>query len=29
LLKRRVEFADHVGKPVQLLYYPPYPSQIL
>jgi DDE family transposase len=27
-LKRMVEFADHIGKPVQLLYYPPYPSQI-
>jgi hypothetical protein len=26
-LKRMVEFADHVGKPVQLLYYPPYHSK--
>ncbi len=23
-LKRLVEFADHTGKPIQLLYYPPY-----
>ncbi len=22
-LKRRVAFADHIGKPIQLLYYPP------
>ena len=27
-LKRMVEFADHTGKIIQLLYYPPYPSQI-
>ncbi len=26
-LKRRVDFADHTGKTVQLLYYPPYHSQ--
>jgi hypothetical protein len=26
-LKRMVEFSDHVGKPVQLLYYPPYHSK--
>ena len=26
-LKRMVEFADHIGKPVQLLYYPPYHSE--
>jgi len=26
-LKRMVEFADHAGKPVQLLYYPPYHSK--
>lgn len=26
-LKRMVEFADHIGKPVQLLYYPPYHSK--
>jgi len=23
-LKRLVEFSDHIGKPIQLLYYPPY-----
>ena len=22
-----VEFADHIGKPIQLLYYPPYHSK--
>ena len=22
-----VEFADAIGKPIQLLYYPPYPSK--
>jgi DDE family transposase len=21
-----VQFADRIGKPIQLLYYPPYPS---
>ena len=26
-LKRLVEFADHTGKPIQLLYYPPYHSK--
>lgn len=26
-LKRMVEFADHIGKPIQLLYYPPYHSE--
>jgi hypothetical protein len=26
-LKRIVEFADHIGKPVRLLYYPPYHSK--
>ncbi len=26
-LKRMVEFTDHVEKPVQLLYYPPYHSK--
>lgn len=26
-LKRTVEFADLIGKPVQLLYYPPYHSK--
>ena len=26
-LKRIVEFADHIGKPIQLLYYPPYHSK--
>jgi transposase len=26
-LKRLVEFADPIGKPVQLLYYPPYHSK--
>jgi hypothetical protein len=26
-LQRMVEFADHIGKPVQLLYYPPYHSK--
>jgi hypothetical protein len=26
-LKRRVEFADPIGKPVHLLYYPPYHSK--
>lgn len=26
-LKRMVEFTDHIGKPVQLLYYPPYHSK--
>jgi hypothetical protein len=26
-LKRMVDFADHIGKPVQLLYYPPYHSK--
>jgi hypothetical protein len=26
-LKRMVEFSDHTGKPVQLLYYPPYHSK--
>jgi hypothetical protein len=26
-LKRIVEFADHIGKPIRLLYYPPYPSK--
>ena len=26
-LKRIVEFTDHIGKPVQLLYYPPYHSK--
>jgi len=26
-LKRMVEFADLIGKPVQLLYYPPYHSK--
>lgn len=27
-LKRMVAFADDTGKVIQLLYYPPYPSQI-
>jgi hypothetical protein len=26
-LKRLVEFADHTGKPIHLLYYPPYHSK--
>lgn len=26
-LQRMVEFADHIGKPIQLLYYPPYHSK--
>jgi hypothetical protein len=26
-LKRTMEFADYTGKPVQLLYYPPYHSK--
>ena len=26
-LKRMVDFADHTGKPIQLLYYPPYHSK--
>ena len=26
-LKRMVEFADHIGKPIQLLYFPPYHSK--
>jgi len=26
-LKRMVEFADAIGKPIQLLYYPPYHSK--
>jgi len=26
-LYRMVQFADHIGKPVQLLYYPPYHSK--
>lgn len=26
-LKRIVDFADHIGKPIQLLYYPPYHSK--
>lgn len=26
-LNRMVAFADHIGKPVQLLYYPPYHSK--
>ena len=26
-LKRMVEFADHIGTPIQLLYYPPYHSK--
>jgi hypothetical protein len=26
-LKRMVEFSDQIGKPIQLLYYPPYPSK--
>ena len=26
-LKRMVEFADQIGKSIQLLYYPPYPSK--
>jgi Rhodopirellula transposase DDE domain len=25
-LHRMVQFADHIGKPIQLLYYPPYHS---
>ena len=25
-LNRMVHFADHIGKPIQLLYYPPYPE---
>jgi hypothetical protein len=27
LLKRMVQFADHIGKPIQLLDYPPYHSK--
>jgi hypothetical protein len=26
-LQRMVQFVDHIGKPVQLLYYPPYHSK--
>jgi hypothetical protein len=26
-LYRLVQFADHIGKPIQLLYYPPYHSK--
>lgn len=26
-LNRMVDFADHIGKPIQLLYYPPYHSK--
>jgi Rhodopirellula transposase DDE domain len=26
-LKRMVEFTDHIGKPIHLLYYPPYHSK--
>jgi hypothetical protein len=26
-LHRMVQFVDHIGKPVQLLYYPPYHSK--
>lgn len=26
-LKRMVEFSDQIGKPIQLLYYPPYHSK--
>jgi hypothetical protein len=26
-LKRMVQFADHIGKPIRLLYYPPYHSK--
>src|SRR6516164_7746054 len=26
-LHRMVQFADHIGKPMQLLYYPPYHSK--
>ncbi len=26
-LHRMVEFADYIGKPIQLLYYPPYHSK--
>ncbi len=26
-LKRLLDFADHTGKPIQLLYYPPYHSK--
>jgi hypothetical protein len=26
-LKRMVDFADDIGKPIQLLYYPPYHSK--
>ena len=26
-LKRMVNFADQIGKPIQLLYYPPYHSK--
>jgi hypothetical protein len=26
-LSRMVDFAEHIGKPVQLLYYPPYHSK--
>ena len=26
-LNRMVKFADHIGKPIQLLYYPPYHSK--
>jgi hypothetical protein len=25
-LNRLVQFADRIGKPIQLLYYPPYPE---
>jgi len=28
-LSRMVEFADAIGKPIQLLYYPPYHSKYL
>jgi hypothetical protein len=27
LLKRMVEITDHIGKPIHLLYYPPYHSK--
>jgi hypothetical protein len=26
-LQRMVQFADHIGKPIQLLYFPPYHSK--
>jgi Rhodopirellula transposase DDE domain len=26
-LKRMVQFCDQIGKPIQLLYYPPYHSK--